>query len=139
MNKKKIFKFLAIAAVVGCLGVWFFVFKLPTTNWYRDFTAKKGEAITAAALVQAYQANETLSDSLYNGKLIDVSGVVKESKIENGKTAVTLQSADSTAGVYCVLKDSIEPLKIGSQTTIKAMCTGFLGDVQFNEGVIIKK
>lgn len=138
MNKKKIIKLLLIAAIIGFAGVWFFVFKLPTTDWYRNFTAKKGAAITATELVKAYQANETQSDSLYNGKLMDISGTVKESKIENGKTAIMLQSADSTAGVYVVLKDSIEPLKVGNQTTIKAMCTGFLGDVQFNEGVIVK-
>ena len=139
MNKKKILKYLVIAAILGVAGVWFFVFKLPTTDWYRNFTTKKGGAITAAEIVAAYQANETKSDSLYNGKIIEVTGSVKESKIENGKTSIMLQSADSAANVYFVLKDSIEPLKIGTSTTLKGMCTGFLGDVQFNEGVIIKK
>ena len=76
---------------------------------------------------------------MYNGKIIEVSGSIKESKIENGKTAIMLQSADSAVNVYFVLKDSIEPLKVGTATTLKGMCNGFLGDVQFNEGVIIKK
>jgi len=126
MNKKKIVKLLLIVALIGFACVWFIIFKLPTTDWYRNFTAKKGAAITATELVKAYQVNETQSDSLYNGKLMEISGLVKESKIENGKTAVMLQSADSIASVYVVLKDSIKPLKIGNQTTIKAMCTGFL-------------
>jgi len=139
MNKKKLLKYLVIAAILGVIGVWFFVFKLPTTDWYRNFTTKKGAAISATEIVAAYQANETKSDSLFNGKIIEVSGSIKESKIENGKTAIMLQSADSTVNVYFVLKDSIEPLKVGTATTLKGMCTGFLGDVQFNEGVIIKK
>jgi hypothetical protein len=139
MNKKKVLKYLVIAAILGVIGVWFFVFKLPTTDWYRNFTTKKGADISATEIVAAYQANETKSDSLFNGKIIEVSGSIKESKIENGKTAIMLQSADSTVNVYFVLKDSIEPLKVGTATTLKGMCTGFLGDVQFNEGVIIKK
>jgi hypothetical protein len=139
MNKKKILKFIVVAGILGVLGVWLFVFKLPTTDWYRNFTTPKGAAITATDLVKAYQTNESKSDSIYNGKMFEVSGSVKESKIENGKTAIMLQSADSTANVYFILKDSLEPLKAGNQTTIKGMCTGFLGDVQFNEGVIIKK
>ena len=139
MNKKKIFKFLIIAAILGVVGVWFFVFKLPTTDWYRSFTTKKGGTITATEIVKSYQTSEAHSDSLYNGKMVEVTGAVKESKIENGKTTVMLISADSTAGVYFVLKDSIAPLAIGSETTVKGVCTGFLGDVQFNEGVIIKK
>jgi len=139
MNKKKVIKWLFILAIVGFVGIWFFVFKLPTTDWYRNFTAKKAAGVTAVEIVKSYQADETHSDSLYNGKMIEVSGSVKESKIENGKTTVMLQSADSAAGVYFVLKDSTELLKVGSQTTLKGLCTGFLGDVQFNEGVIIKK
>ncbi len=139
MNKKKILKFVLISAIIGIAGVWFFVFKLPTTDWYRNFTAKKGEAITATALVKAYQENEQKSDSNYTGKVFEVSGIVKESKIENKKTTVILQSTDSTVGVYFILKDSIEPLKAGAQTTLKGMCTGFLMDVQFNEGEVIKK
>ncbi len=139
MNKKNIFKLLVIVAILGVVGVWLFVFKLPTTDWYRSFTTKKGGTITAIEIVKSYQNNEAHSDSLYNGKMLEVTGSVKESKIENGKTSIMLMSADSTAGVYFVLKDSIAPLAIGSQTTVKGVCTGFLGDVQFNEGIIIIK
>lgn len=138
MNKKKILKFLVIAALLGILG-FVCVMYLPKTDWYRNVTAKKGKAITASDIVKDFQANEDSAFAKYSDKQIEVTGQVKESKIENGKTAVMLQSADSTTGVYFVLKDSIEPIKIGSEATIKGMCTGFLGDVQFNEGVIIKK
>jgi tRNA_anti-like len=140
MNKKKVLKFLVIAVVVGVAGVWFFVFKLPTTDWYRTFTTKKGGTVTASELVTAYQTNEKQSDSLYNGKIIEVSGLVKESKKgEDGITTVVLQSADSTASVTIDLKGSIEPLKVGAAATVKGMCTGFLSDVTLNEGEIIKK
>ena len=139
MNKKKILKWLLIIGFATGLIVFLFVKYFAATDLYRDLTTPKGESIRAIELVKSYQINESHSDSLYNGKMIEVSGNVKESKIENGKTTVMLQSADSTAGVYFVLKDSTELLKTGTTTTLKGLCTGFLGDVQFNEGVIIKK
>lgn len=138
MNKKKLLKFLLVAvllAVIGFVGVMY----VPKTDWYRNFTAKKGAAITASDIVKDFQANEDSAFAKYSDKQIEVTGLVKESKIENGKTAVMLQSADSAVGVYFVLKDSVELAKVGSEATIKGMCTGFLGDVQFNEGEIIKK
>lgn len=138
MNKKKIVKTLMILVLLGALG-FVGVMYVPKTDWYRNFTAKKGAAITASDIVKDFQTNEDSAFAKYSDKQIEVTGLVKESKIENGKTAVMLQSADSTIGVYFVLKDSIEPIKTGSETTIKGMCTGYLGDVQFNEGVIIKK
>ena len=139
MNKKKILKWLLIIGFATGLIVFLFVKYFAATDLYRDLTTPKGESIRAIELVKSYQINESHSDSLYNGKMIEVSGNVKESKIENGKTTVMLQSADSTAGVYFVLKDSTELLKTGTTTTLKGLCTGFLGDVQFNEGVIINK
>lgn len=138
MKRKTLIKILATLIVLGVLG-FVGVMYLPRTDFYKNLTTPKGGSITASDIVKAYAENEAHADSIYNGKAIEVSGVVKESKIENGKTTVMLQSADSTAGVYFVLKDSIAPLATGSPTTIKAICTGFLGDVQFNEGVIVKK
>lgn len=136
---KKVIKWLFIIGIILGLFVFLFVKYFARTDMYRNITTPKGAAVTAIDLVKSYQENESKADSLYNGKMMEVSGSVKESKIENGKTAIMLQSADSTASVYFILKDSLEPLKVGSQLTLKGMCTGFLGDVQFNEGVIIKK
>lgn len=138
MKRKTLIRILAALLVLGILG-FIGVMYLPRTDFYKNLTTPKGGSVTATDIVKAYTENESHADSTYNGKAIEVSGMVKESKIENGKTTVMLQSADSTAGVYFVLKDSLAPLATGSQTTIKGICTGFLGDVQFNEGTIIKK
>jgi len=145
MNIKKLIKFLVIAAILGILAVWFFVFKLPTTEWYRNFTTKKGDNTTAADIATAFQKNEQDATTKYNGKIIEISGVVKESSIENSNTTVTLTTLDSMTTVYIVLKDSIQPLTAGENVKIKGKCSGYLVDstfgnnIQFNEGEIIKK
>ena len=138
MNTKKILKYAALFTSIGII-IFLCVMYLPRTNWYRNLTTPKGAAITATELVKAYQANETKADSLFSGKQIQVSGLVKESKIENGKTTILLQSADSIIGVYFTLKDSIEIPVLGNNITLKGLCTGFLDNVAFNEGEVIKK
>ena len=141
---KKIIKYLLILGIIGAFCAWLFGFYLPTKPWYKDLKAKKGAAISAVDLAKAYQANEATANTNYNEKIFEVLGEVKDSKIENGKTTVTLKTADSTVFVYFALKDSIELLPIKKQVTVKGKCTGYLndgfeGNVQFIDGVLINK
>ena len=61
-----------------------------------------------------------------------------KSQIENGKTAVYLKTNDAATNIYFLMKDSIVGVKAGDKITLKGICTGYLGDVQFNEGEIVK-
>lgn len=141
---KKVFKYLLILGLVGIFCGWLFGFYLPTKDWYKNMKAKKGEAITAVALAKAYQTNEAAANTNYNEKVFEVTGEVKDSKIENGKTTVTFKTADSTIFVYFALKDSVELLPIAKQVTVKGKCTGYLndgfeGNVQFIDGIVVNK
>lgn len=137
MIKNKIIKYLIITIIVGVIGVWFFVFYFPTTSMYKNIVTKKGGTITAIDLVKLYQLNEIVADSLYNGKQIEVEGTLIKTNVEYSKTFGFLQSNDSLANVYFILKDSVAPLKIGSLLTVKGICNGFLGDVQINDGILV--
>jgi tRNA_anti-like len=138
MTLKKTILTLSIIAFF-CIAIGLLsVFVLPKTQMYKDFTAKKGGAISAIDLVTAYQANEQKADSLYNGKVIEITGVVASSSIEEGITVVNLKSNDAMAVVSISLQDKKEPLKPNETITIKGQCTGLLSDVKINEGVIIK-
>ena len=109
-------------------------------NRANDMKKKSGGSFTAAQIVKDFQANEDSATKKYpSTQKIEVAGIVKESKIENGKTNVLLSSDDSTTSVYFVLRDSIEPFKIGQDVVLQGICTGFLDNVLFNDGVVIKK
>jgi hypothetical protein len=135
---KKIVKYVLLLIVVGALGGWFLVFYLPKTDFYKNITAKKIAPTTAIQIVNDFIANEDSAFTKYSGKLIEVSGVVADSKIENGKSAVYLKSNDPAINVYFLLKENIGNIDTGKQIILKGMCSGYLGDVQFNEGEIIK-
>jgi hypothetical protein len=144
MNKKLLLRILFIGvsfAILSFLAVKY----IPRTDLYRNLTTPKGESTTASDIATAFQKSEQDANTKYNGKIIEISGVVKESKIENSNTTVTLKTLDSMTTVYIVLKDSIKPLIEGENVKIKGKCSGYLVDstfgnnIQFNEGEIIKK
>lgn len=136
--KKKILLGALLLVVIGVIGVWFFVFYKPT-HFKRDITTEKAITISSAALVKAYQDNETTANTLYLDKSLEVKGEITETKPDqSGKTTVTLKSDDALAGVLCTLKTTDNSLKAGQTVTIKGICTGFLSDVVLKEAIIVK-
>jgi tRNA_anti-like len=144
MNIKKTIKYLVVVGTFAALCGWLFGFYLPTKQWYKDLKATKGASITAIELLKQFKVNEATANAQFNEKIFDVTGVVKESKIDNGKTLIWLKTLDNTATVSFVLKDSIALPTAETEITIKGKCSGYLDDgmesnVQFVEGEMIKK
>jgi hypothetical protein len=136
MKKKIIFGAL-IVVVLGVIGVWFFVFYAPT-HFKRDVADEKGIQLTAAALVKAYQDNESNANALYLDKPLEIKGEISETKVDQvGNTTLTLKSEDAFASVFCTLKKANPNLKPGQTVTVKGICTGFLSDVVLKEAIIV--
>lgn len=135
---KKLFKYGLILIPIIIIGIWFIVFYLPKTEVYKNFTVKKAPPVTAVEIAKDFLNDETAAFTKYSGKQIEVSGEVINSQIENGKTAVYLKTDDDGTQIYFLLKDSLPLFNLGTTITLKGICTGYLGDVQFNEGEIIK-
>ncbi|MBI5914389.1 MAG: hypothetical protein HY842_03365 [Bacteroidetes bacterium] len=124
-------KILIITAVfiLGAVAVMFYLSQkpVPSVNDLKtDFT------VTATDLFAEYQANEGAANQKYNGKIVEVSGVIKETKNnEAGQPTVVLESGDPMFGVICELKEKGQATKFsnGQQVTLKGECTGYLMDV----------
>lgn len=136
--KKKLIKGFLIGFVIGViafLGVKF----IPRTDFYKNLTAKEGGSISAIDLVNKYNENEALADSLFVNKQITISGKVSSTSTENEATIINLASADSLTFVAVTLKpNQIAPVQ-GNDVIIKGTCAGKLSDVQITEGEIINK
>lgn len=138
MKKKLILGFLTVA-VLGVLGVWYFIFYRPT-HFKRDVAEEKGIAITAAALVKAYQDNEANANTQYLNKAVEITGEVSEVKPDaEGKPTITLKSEDALSNVYCTLKQATPGIDTGKTITIKGVCTGFLSDVVVIDAIVTKQ
>ena len=83
--------------------------------------------------MNAYSNNEEKSDSLYAGKIIEITGSIKEITFLNDRNTIILNSNSETFGVICDInpnqKEKINQLQKNQKIQIKGICKGFLKDV----------
>lgn len=140
MNRLKIILLglLVIALVTIGIGIYFFYKKPPDVR-----QLKAAYEITAVALLQEFNNDEIKANQKYLDKVIAVKGKVVEIKVDSlMQSTIVLEGSDPLSAVTCSFyKEEVEQVKnisIGSETTIKGICTGKLMDVVLNKCSINK-
>lgn len=97
-------------------------------------------SVDAKALFAAYSTDEVAAGKLYNDKVVEVSGDVREvSSTPGGPVNVTLESGDAMGGVVCEFPaGSAQELKKGAQVKVKGICAGFNMDVQLQRCAVVE-
>ncbi len=89
--------------------------------------------LNANELVDTYLLNEESATDKYSGKIIEVTGFVKEITHLNNRITVILNSKNENFGVICDINtnqnEKIEQLKKHQKIRVKGICKGFLKDV----------
>ena len=137
MNRmgKLVFAVLLVLVIIGALSAY-----LMWNKPRRDIAAEQGITVTAARLVQEYQANEAAANTTYLNKAVEVTGTVNEvGQNQEGKTTILLASDDAFTSVFCTMKDNVENITIGNTITVKGKCNGMLSDVRLSEAVVVLK
>ncbi len=90
-------------------------------------------SLNAFDLVDNFTNNEEISNDLYAGKIIEVTGTIKEITHLNDRITVILNSNSDRFGVICDInpnqKGKIKQLQQLQKITVKGICKGFLKDV----------
>lgn len=135
---KKIALFLLAAAIIGG-GVGYYLFnkKVPSMA-----TEKSDLAVDAAQLFSEFNTDETAATTKYVGKIVSVSGKVRESsQMEDGTPKVILETG-SDFGVLCEFDPNTKHAKTafqpGESLTLKGECAGLNLDVQLSRCVVLK-
>jgi hypothetical protein len=149
LRKRRKFIWLLIIVTVG-IGAWY-GYKLYNLKNPDLINVKADVKISAVDFIHEYEANDSVSNQKYLGKVVEVSGNIKEIKMDDkGYYTVILGDTGSMSSVRCSMdsvhqKDAAK-LVSGSSTTVRGACTGFnkdemgLGsDVILNRSVIIQK
>ncbi len=130
---------LVVFVFIAALGVYV-IFKPEKTlvNREPDYT------ITASELFSKYSINEEAANKTFLGKIIHVSGTIREISIEDSVfTSIILETGDVFSGVNCVLYNKYvsnqNEILIDSEVTIKGECGGKLIDVVLNNCILIEK
>jgi ABC-type lipoprotein release transport system permease subunit len=132
MKNKKI-TFLSIITLLLLVNGYYYIlpmFKSSEKNLQNDLAEL---TISSKDLIKAYTINEEKSDRLYAGKIIEVSGFIKEISFLNNRNTIILNSNTETFGVICDVnpnqKEKIKLLKKHQKISVKGICKGFLKDV----------
>lgn len=144
---KKILRIALILAGLGLISavlVWKFYINKP----HEDIeNASPAYSISANEIWGKYNANLQKADSLYTGKVIEITGSFSRvDKTDSLVYTVFVMEADSMFGdksVRCEMlqkyNEEATSLSAGSTVKIKGFCTGFdQTDIKFNKCSIVK-
>ena len=128
----KIKKIIIGVLIFGIVGV-FVAYKMYNKPHIIVSETTADISISANKIVADFSADETTANSKYLEKIIEVKGVISETKIEKGKGIITLKTNDDFGSVLCHLSakstKKMDALKEGQTITLKGICTGYLMDV----------
>ncbi len=135
--KKILYSILFTIVLLGVIGVYM-IFK-PKKNL---LNLKPDYKLTATELFNEYSINEEAANTKFLGKIIMVSGTIREINLEDSiYTTIILETDDMFFGVNCVLNNKYaskqKKISIGSEAVIKGECSGMLIDVVLNNCVLI--
>ncbi len=132
-----LYSILVILVFIAALGVYV-IFKPEKTLVNRE----PDLAITASELFRNYSINEEAANKTFLGKIIQVSGTIREINIDDSMfTSIILETGDLFSGVNCAMDNKYisnqNDILINSEVTIKGECSGKLIDVVLNNCVLI--
>lgn len=92
-------------------------------------------------LIADFTTNEEEANKIYAGKVLEVTGKVKEVSFLNNRNTLILQGEDKDTGIICDMNSdqlkSVLKISKGQRVTIKGVCKGFLKDVVMLNCILI--
>jgi hypothetical protein len=134
---KRLFLFFSLAAVVSA-GIYAY-YQYNKTHTHLA-GVKADITINAADLYQAFSSDENNANTLYIGKVLDISGVISNMDKEETSFKIFLETDDMLGEIQCEMDTvtDIAELKEGDQVVVRGVCSGFLTDVVVSRCVVIK-
>lgn len=134
MKKKIILGVLALA-IVGAIGVWYFVFYRPVHDRY-DVTNEKAIVITPASLIAEFTQNEDSANKKYNNKVIELNGELQSILDDSTGSTIVLNTGTPNTSISArsTKKYNVQP---NATITVKGLFTGYImGEIQLSEAII---
>jgi tRNA_anti-like len=117
----------------ACLITAFLIYYFKSESSSEDSQNLIALEIKAVDLYDAYENNETIADSLYKDKLIQVNGHISEvSKNNEGEYEILLETKSELGYVACRVDNSSPNQDLiveNKDIKIKGICSGLMMDV----------
>jgi hypothetical protein len=133
----KILLGLAIIGIIAVAVIYIFVYNKPHPDYEN---LKPDYSLTAKALFDEFTANSPAAQQKYNGKMVEITGEVTGMEATDSITIIIFAFSKGDfgdEGVRCTVlpkfNDAARKLQMGTPVKIKGYCTGFTGDVIFEQ------
>lgn len=135
---KKFFLVLIALGVIGG-GIGYRMWNKPHENIEKATPDLK---IDAVSLATAFETNEAEANTLYTGKLLQVTGTIAQiDKTDDGSVNILLETSNPISVVMCQLDKlathNIESLDAGQKIVLKGKCSGYTTDVVMDRCIIL--
>ncbi|TXD59024.1 hypothetical protein ES044_10895 [Polaribacter sp. IC066] len=131
--KNKFLLITLLSFLFGILGYYYLRNPLYTSTEKNIENEAPALALNANELIKAFATAEDESIKKYEGKIIEVTGFIKEITFLNDRNTVILTSQNSAFGIICDIhpnqKDKLKQLQQHQKIRVKGICKGFLKDV----------
>jgi hypothetical protein len=133
----KILLALVILGIIAAAFVYIFIYNKPHPDYEN---LKPDYSLTAKALFDEFTANSAAAQQKYNGKMVEILGPI--TRIEESDSLTTAvfvfgQGDFGDTGLRCTMlpgsRETARKLQPGATVKIKGYCTGFTGDVIFEQ------
>jgi hypothetical protein len=117
---------LLVAVIAGITGYFQY------NKSHNETKGTKADYIMSpSALLEAYDKNESLADSLYLDKIIEVEGTIKTINQAEKGSSLSLNAGNDMSSVTCEFESdtALSGLKVGDKVKIKGFCSGKLMDI----------
>ncbi len=130
MQRKIIISLFVAGVLISGIAFWQY------NKTHEDIQNIDADLVTTAVdLVSAFSANEIEAEATYNGKIIEVTGKIKEVT----DSGIILDGNDAMTGVLAVLEinQDLTKLEVGQTVTVRGIYTGKLIDIELGRCQII--
>ncbi len=117
---------LLLVSTAGILTAFYLYNKGP-----QDVENSRGLAVKAFDLYSVYKTDTIVANDIYTGKILEVSGILKEiSQNQQQQQVLLLKTSTEGASVNCTMESPVQNIKASDHLIIKGICSGIgQGDI----------
>ncbi len=138
MTRKQIFLLAGAIIAVIIIFITIKVFQPASKSVRKE---KPDFQFTVPDLVNEFESDEEAANSLYLDKIIQVNGTIENIADDETSIILTLRDPEAISGVLCSFDKSITSVNkftLGSDITVKGICTGYLLDVVLIKCIVVE-
>lgn len=120
---KRIILYIVISIAIAGFAIGYIIWNKP----HKDIKSAEGITVTAMELYNVYTTDSTKAITVYDNKILAVSGEIKQVSVNQKNQQVILLKTNTEGGaVNCTMEQNIPLPMVGNMISLKGICSGYI-------------